>query len=410
MLKDKINSIQLIKYKQQIIAFSIAAIILGIVLSGIFFFRKDNKVIQLEAQPKELDLLTAGKRVPAEEVWRDKMQDLQQQLSQNIAELKQQFNENQEKLNQQSDLMDDMVKKMSETQETKEQKSQVNYHNQEIQDFNSPTSSQVLRVKLNLTAPNKRELKTTDNTIPAGSFAKAVLLSGVDALTAISSQGNPSPMLIRIVDFGTLPRKFTSDVKDCHITTGVYGNLASERIHARLEKLTCVERATGEIIETQVAGYIAGPDGKEGVRGTVVSKDAAFLARSLWGSIFAGVGNVLSPLNRQNLSPMVLFGNPKTQSSKDLFKSGMAEGSSRALDRVSEYYINKAEQLQPIIQVDAGQIVDVIFSEGTDFGGTMVKQAIAKVRYDARVAAANQVAPEQFNWGEINNAMQNSKD
>ena len=52
----------------------------------------------------------------------------------------------------------------------------------------------------------------------------------------------------------------------------------------------------------------------------------------------------------------------------------------------------------------------MIFSEGTDFGGTMVKQAIAKVRYDARVAAANQVAPEQFNWGEINNAMQNSKD
>ncbi len=198
-----------------------------------------------------------------------------------------------------------------------------------------------------------------------------------------------------------------SDVKDCHLTTGVYGNLASERVHARLEKLTCVERATSEIIETQVAGFIAGPDGKEGIRGTVVSKDAAFLARSLWGSVFSGVGNVLSPLNRQNLSsPMSLFGNNKPQSADKLFRSGMAEGSSRALDRVSEYYINKAEQLQPIIQVDAGQIVDVIFSEGVGFGGTMVKHAIAKARHDSRVEAAK----AQANWEVTNNALQQAND
>ena len=116
---------------------------------------------------------------------------------------------------------------------------------------------------------------------------------------------------------------------------------------------------------------------------------------------------MLSPLNRQNLSsPMSLFGNNKPQSADKLFKSGMAEGSSRALDRVSEYYINKAEQLQPIIQVDAGQIVDVIFSEGVDFGGTMVKQAIAKARNDSRVEAAQ----EQANWEVTNNALQQASD
>lgn len=342
MWLDKINSIQLVKYKQQILMVVVVSVILGIVLFVVLSIRKAPLALEVAPQPKELDLTTAGKRVPAEEVWRDKMQDAQQQLSQNIAELKQQFDDNQEKLNLQSDLMSDMIKKIND--ETKEQTLPNNY-NQEVQAFNSPAAPQVMRVKLNLTAIKSHELKTTDNTIPAGSFAKAVLLSGVDALTAISSQGNPSPMLLRIVDFGTLPRKFTSDVKDCHITTGAYGNLASERVHARLEKLTCVERATGEIIETQVAGFIAGPDGKEGIRGTVVSKDAAFLARSLWGSIFSGVGNVLSPLNRQNLSsPMSLFGSGNQQSSKQLFKSGMAESSSRALDRVSEYYINKAEQ------------------------------------------------------------------
>jgi conjugal transfer pilus assembly protein TraB len=403
------NTSQIVKYKQQLIAIYIIISVIIMVLLGSLCFKQKIKP-QTTKPTKELNILTAGTRIPAEEVWRDKMQDAQTQLNQNLAELTKKFEQEKQKTSEQSSLVDDLLKNINSVPsgqaiEMNTQATQPIYSEFNTQPAMMP-ATQVMRVKLNLSPINKRDLKTTENTIPAGSFAKAVLLSGVDALTAISSQGNPIPVLLRIVDFGTLPRGFKSDVKDCHITTGSYGNLASERVHMRLEKLTCVEKATGEITETEVAGFIAGPDGKEGVRGTVVSKDAAFLARSLWGSIFSGVGNVLSPLNRQNLSPMSLFGNQKTQSSKDLFKSGMAEGSSRALDRVSEYYINKAEQLQPIIQVDAGQIVDVIFSEGSDFGNTMVKQAIAKARNDSRAAAAE----SQANWEVMNNALTQSND
>ncbi len=400
----KFNSVQLIKYKQQLIAWYLVVATLSIVLLSIFSLNKNSKIKDESVAPLELNIVTAGKRITPEEVWRDQMQDAQQLLTKNITELKQKFEQEQQSEATKFSLMDDMAKELADLREQQLQPPVT--ITQAVNELNA-APPQIMRVRLNLTSNNKRELKTTENTIPAGSFAKAVLLSGVDALTAISSQGNPTPMLLRIVDFGTLPRGFISDVKDCHLTTGVYGNLASERVHARLEKLTCVERATSEIIETQVAGFIAGPDGKEGIRGTVVAKDAAFLARSLWGSIFSGVGNVLSPLNRQNLSsPMSLFGNNKPQSADKLFKSGMAEGSSRALDRVSEYYINKAEQLQPVIQVDAGQVVDVIFSEGVDFGGTMVKQAIAKARNDSRVEAAQ----EQANWEVTNNALQQAND
>ena len=61
---------------------------------------------------------------------------------------------------------------------------------------------------------NYKTLKTVDNYIPAGSFAKAVLLSGVDAETGLNSSSDPEPVLIRIIDHGTLPRKFKSDLKD----------------------------------------------------------------------------------------------------------------------------------------------------------------------------------------------------
>ncbi len=113
----------------------------------------------------------------------------------------------------------------------------------------------IQKVSLSLSENPKNKLpKTVDTTIPAGAFAKTVLLSGLDASSAMTASSDPRPMLLRLIDFGTLPRRFQSDLKDCHCTASAYGDLSSERVYARLEKLTCIERKTGEIIETQVAG------------------------------------------------------------------------------------------------------------------------------------------------------------
>lgn len=243
--------------------------------------------------------------------------------------------------------------------------------------------SLIQKVSLGLTENPRLKLpKTVDTTIPAGAFAKTVLLSGLDASSAMTASSDPRPMLLRLIDFGTLPRRFQSDLKDCHCTASAYGDLSSERIYARLEKLTCIERKTREIIETQVAGYIAGSDGKAGIRGVVASKDGQFLARSLMGGIFSGLSNVANPQNRQ------VQGNPFMPGSKqpsppnvgDLFTSGMASGASTALDRLSQYYIDRAEQLQPVIQVAAGQVVDIVFTEGTFIGSQDVKEKIESQR------------------------------
>ncbi len=241
----------------------------------------------------------------------------------------------------------------------------------------------IQKVSLSLSENPKSKLpKTVDTTIPAGAFAKTVLLSGLDASSAMTASSDPRPMLLRLIDFGTLPRRFQSDLKDCHCTASAYGDLSSERVYARLEKLTCVERKTGEIIETQVAGYIAGPDGKAGIRGVVASKDGQFLGRSLVGGVFAGLSNVANPQNRQvQGNPFMPGGKqPSPPNVGDLFTSGMASGASSALDRLSQYYIDRAEQLQPVIQVAAGQVVDIVFSEGTFIGSQDVKEKIESQR------------------------------
>ena len=58
----------------------------------------------------------------------------------------------------------------------------------------------------------------------------------------------------------------------------------------------------------------------------------------------------------------------------------VSSGATSSLDRLSKYYIERAESLQPIVQVGAGRNVDVIFTEGVFFGTSEIKKAIAKKR------------------------------
>lgn len=249
----------------------------------------------------------------------------------------------------------------------------------------------ISKINVRLNSKEQKKLKTVDNNIPAGSFASGVLLSGLDASTSLSSSGNPSPMLIRLTDHGTLPRRFKSDLKDCHVIASGYGDISSERVLTRLERLTCVENITGEILETGIAGYISGEDGKAGLRGVVVSKDFKYLANSAVGGILGGFSNTLSP--KQSYAPFI--------ASKDVlsppplserFQSGFAGGMSSSMDKLSQYYIDRAETLQPVIEVSAGRLVDIIFTQGVEIGSSVVKEELSVIRDESRKKAARDSA------------------
>jgi len=40
----------------------------------------------------------------------------------------------------------------------------------------------------------------------------------------------------------------------------------------------------------------------------------------------------------------------------------------KTLDRLSQYYIDLAEKLFPVIEIDAGRTVEVVFTKGFAFG------------------------------------------
>lgn len=249
-----------------------------------------------------------------------------------------------------------------------------------VQPVVKPLGLQKISLKLNNAKSNVIR-KTQDNTIPAGAFARAVLLGGVDASTSISASSDPRPVLLRVTDAGTLPRKFKSDIKDCHVLASSYGDISSERVFMRLEKLTCTERKTGEISETIVSGYVAGEDGRAGVRGILADRAGDMMRNSLVGGFFSGMAKFLTQTqNPLTFTPVAPFGQVNPLSHEQLLKAGAGQGTSSALERYADFYIKRAEQMQPILQVAAGRQVNIVFTEGTAFGETAYKNAYSKVR------------------------------
>ena len=197
--------------------------------------------------------------------------------------------------------------------------------------------------------------------VPSGSFFRAALLGGLDAPTGGQAQSNPHPILMRVQDNAFLPNRYRFKIKECLALGASHGDISSERAYIRLESLSCV-RHDGKAIDVPVKGYVVGEDGKAGMRGRLVSKQGQVLANALVAGIGAGIGQAFQQ-SATTISTNPL-GSVGTLDPGKQFQAGIGTGVGKALDRLSQYYITLAEKMFPIIEVDAGRTVDVVFTKG----------------------------------------------
>lgn len=201
--------------------------------------------------------------------------------------------------------------------------------------------------------------------IPAGSFMRGVLLSGLDAPTGGQSQQNPHPVIIEVLDMASLPNKFKADYKHCRLTANGVGDLSSERAYIRLDRLSCVAE-DGGALDVDIKGYVADSTGKAGVRGRLVSKQGQVLANSLLAGVASGIGTAFAQnYTTTSISPL---GSTSTVKDGEQLKVGAGQGVGTALQQLSRYYIQLAEKMFPIIEVDAGLPVDVVITRGLSIG------------------------------------------
>jgi conjugal transfer pilus assembly protein TraB len=210
--------------------------------------------------------------------------------------------------------------------------------------------------------------RDTRRYIPSGAFTRAILLGGLDAPTGGQAQRNPQPVLLRLVDNAVLPNHFRARIKECFVVGAGYGDVSAERAYIRTESLSCVMR-DGTAIDVNVKGYVAGEDGKAGMRGRLVSKQGQILANALLAGIASGIGHAFQQnATTYSISPL---GTTGTVDPGRQFEAGFGTGVGRAMDRLAQYYINLAERVFPVVEIDAGRTVDVVLTQGIALPGPL---------------------------------------
>ena len=75
-----------------------------------------------------------------------------------------------------------------------------------------------------------------------------------------------------------------------------------------------------------------------------------------------------------------------------LIKQSAANGVGGALDKYTDFYIKRAEQMQPVIQVAAGRHVDLVFTQGLDFADSKLRQAISRSNDQKRYSQVQNIS------------------
>lgn len=199
--------------------------------------------------------------------------------------------------------------------------------------------------------------------IPSGSILSGTLLTGLDAPTAASSKNEPFPALLRIKTDAILPNFNRMDIQECFLLAGGFGELSSERVLMRAERLSCVTQSGG-VIETGIDAFASGEDGKVGVRGRLVTRMGAALANSLLAGFAAGAAQVFTPMRVPVLSNDPSSGYFENRDPSQAAQSGLGSGASSSLTRLADFYMNLAEQTFPTIEIDSGRSINFVLVRG----------------------------------------------
>ena len=207
----------------------------------------------------------------------------------------------------------------------------------------------------------KKPAKDSEAYIPAGSILTGTILTGGEFPTNKGAFDNPTPILIRLSKEAILPNRYRSDVRECFLIAGGAG----DRAKVRGETLSCV-RHDGSVIETKLESYVAGEDGKAGIKGRLVSKQGQIIARSLVAGFAGGMSEAF------DVDPVPVLATSTTGETQyqDAFSTNAVQGAavkgiSQSLDRVAQFYLDMAEDVFPVVEINAGRQVDIIVISGT---------------------------------------------
>ena len=205
--------------------------------------------------------------------------------------------------------------------------------------------------------------------VPAGAYSAAVVIAGVDASVGVMSQVDPRQVVFRLHGpaFGPRPsgssESLTTDLDGCTVVGSANGDVSSEKVYVRLLTLSCAHGGD-RIVERTIEGYAAAV-GRSGIRGPVVLRAGGLAERAFWSGVVGGVGRgIQANYTQVSQTPFGSVSTATSSSAKEIAAAGIGEGVGSAGDALSEYFIERAEQYQPVISIPAGTEVELVFLNG----------------------------------------------
>lgn len=219
---------------------------------------------------------------------------------------------------------------------------------------------------------SRLETYATADFVPPNAYAPAEVLVGVDSATSVNSAADPKPVLLRLtgeaVSVGSDGRYQRTNLKGCLVNGAAYGELSSEKVYVKLQRITCPS-GTRQFSVATVEGYVS-QRGKAGVRGVVVERAGGLTARAAIAGTLQGLGTTLSQNLSRSAGGVTAVGGPdgvlatEKLSTSELAQGAVGGGVSTAASQLAEYYIKRAEQYQPVIEMPTGIEVEIVFLSG----------------------------------------------
>ena len=224
--------------------------------------------------------------------------------------------------------------------------------------------------------------RSAANYIPEGTYFTGHLLGGIVVSTALNTPSdNATPVSIQLEERANLSGQSTSNLSKlnklksgkCRIMGSAYGDISSERAVIRLEKMICEE--DGMYVTSKIAGQLHGPDGYNGIKGSVVSTNSKHIKNAMLGGIISGVAGSAKGQDSTNLSAAGIF-STKKKGMSDMLTQGMQQGTSNAADKVADYYLRQAEAMSPVLTIPSGVRVNAQITKGFFVGEASTHQKI----------------------------------
>ena len=187
--------------------------------------------------------------------------------------------------------------------------------------------------------------------LPLGATVTGELLTGAFATKA---RGDALPVLVQLRSSYSGPNDTEIPLEDCLLIGKATADISSVRARVEAVSLSCV-LPDGTAFERQVKGYFTGEDGTLGVPGRWEFRSGRWLANllSAMGTTAAGLYADVAIAQELGGSNAILGG----------------ISTSDVTERIQEFFLERAEEILPVVWVESGTPVYVVMLEGLTIEG-----------------------------------------